>query len=147
MTETETGTFVHEHRVGFDDVDAAGIVYFPRILDYCHRAFEELLVALGRPLYETLRDGPHAAPVVHAEADYRSPLVHGDPVRIEIRIAEIGARSFQVAYVVRSGERLVAEARIVHVTLDRPSCAPVEVPKDLRAALEPYLVSRPATHT
>ena len=35
--------FSYKHRVAFDDVDDAGIVYYPRFFHYFHLAFEDLL--------------------------------------------------------------------------------------------------------
>ena len=34
--------FVTQLQVRFGDVDPAGIVYFPKIYDYIHEAFEDL---------------------------------------------------------------------------------------------------------
>ena len=34
--------------VRFDDVDAAGLVYYPRLLDYCHVGLEDFFTAVLR---------------------------------------------------------------------------------------------------
>jgi len=41
--------------VRFHDVDRAGIIFFAKILEYCHAAFEDLLAASGFPPGPLLR--------------------------------------------------------------------------------------------
>jgi hypothetical protein len=38
--------FVHHHTARFFEIDRAGIVFFGRIFEFCHEAFEELLLAI-----------------------------------------------------------------------------------------------------
>ena len=57
--------FITQQRVRFGHVDPAGIVYFPRIYDYFHEAFEELFdVHVGVKYYEMLLEDRIGFPLV-----------------------------------------------------------------------------------
>lgn len=126
-------------RVDFADVDAAGIVYFARVLDYCHIAYERFLDSIGLPLPDLLADRAFLAPIVHAEADYRSPLRHGEAIRVEVTVPRIGRRSYETAYTVSGPRGLSALGRLVHATIDGARFEAIEVPERLREALQGHV--------
>ena len=69
-------TFTCQQQVRFGDVDPAGIVYFPRIFDYLHGAFEELWeVHVGARYYHLLLEQRIGFPLVHSEVEFKSPLI------------------------------------------------------------------------
>jgi 1,4-dihydroxy-2-naphthoyl-CoA hydrolase len=74
--------------VRFGDTDAAGVLHFPRLLDWCHQAYEESLERFGLPASEIFPSPDHspavALPVVHCQADFLAPLVVGDPLAIQL---------------------------------------------------------------
>jgi acyl-CoA thioesterase FadM len=68
--------FTHRIRVGFEDVDAAGFVFFARTTAFFHRAYCELRRQASLPIAEY---GPKATSrVVSTEADFLKPLRAGD---------------------------------------------------------------------
>jgi 1,4-dihydroxy-2-naphthoyl-CoA hydrolase len=98
------------HRaVRFGDTDAAGVMHFHQLLRWCHEAYEESLETFGiapasvfpvpaadRP---TGLEPPAAAlPIVHCSADFRRPLVCGDPLEIELEPVRLDPSSFEVRY-------------------------------------------------
>lgn len=110
------GAFERTLLVHFHEIDRAGIVYFARIFEYCHRVYEELLEAALGPLEPLFRQKDWGLPLVHAEADYARPLRLGDRVRVQARVERLGERSVTFAYTLvcaRTGE-LRATARLVH---------------------------------
>lgn len=134
--------FTHEIRVGFADVDAAGIVYFAHVLGYCHTAFEVFLESIGHSIPSTLAGQPWRSPVVHAEADYRTPMRHGDRVRVEVATERVGRGSYTMRYLLRSmidTAQVHAEGRIVHATIDNETFRGIPIPDAFRAALTAHL--------
>lgn len=110
------GAFERTLLVHFHEIDRAGIVYFARIFEYCHRVYEELLEELVGPLEAFFRAEGWGLPLVHAEADYARPLRLGDRVRVVARVEHVSERSVTFAYTLtcaRSGEAC-ATARLVH---------------------------------
>ena len=123
--------------VPFQDIDAAGIVFFARVFDYFHNAFCAHLGECGLDMPAVIGAGEWAAPLAHAEADYKSPLRFGDKVRVEVVRAELGETSFALHYRIVSGTeplRLHAVGKTVHVVIDRQSFRPRPIPEELRRA-------------
>jgi 1,4-dihydroxy-2-naphthoyl-CoA hydrolase len=81
--------FARERPIRFQDVDAAGIIFYARAFDLCHDLYVEFLSEAGLPLHESLA-GPLIAPIRHAEADYRRPLRFGDRVEVALVAAHLG---------------------------------------------------------
>ena len=79
-------------------------------------------------------------PIVHATADYRAPLRLNDRVRIEVRVAAIGERSYELSYVVvKADGTLAVEARTAHVAVDSAAGKAVELPAALAEKLAAHL--------
>lgn len=129
--------YSHPMIVPFQDIDAAGIVFFARIFDYFHNAFVAHLRARGVSLPEVIAGGEWGAPLAHAEADYKFPLRFGDEVRVELVSADLGDTSVTLHFRIVSGSdpvRVHSIGKTVHVTIDRKTFRPRPVPPALRAA-------------
>jgi len=123
--------------IRFQDVDAAGIIYFARVLEYCHDAFLGLLRRAGIDLAAVLREGKWGMPLGHAEADYLGPMRFGDDVVVEIVRLDLGERSLHVGARVRSPEgRVLAIGQAVHVCIDRVTFRSRALPEETAAALK-----------
>src|SRR3954469_14243645 len=81
--------FVERRAIRFQDIDAAGIIFYPRVLEMFHDAYAAFLAFAGSPLAEVMRTGTWIAPVRHAEADYFKPLRLGDEVAVAICRAHV----------------------------------------------------------
>jgi len=120
--------------ISLGDTDAAGVLFFARLFDFVQRAFEAHIGARGLPIARCLSEGVFA-PVVHAEADYRTPLRLGDAITIESSVESIGDSSVRMAYIVRKSDgALAAEALVVHVCIGSDGRS-VPVAEALREAL------------
>jgi len=132
-------TFEHPHTVRFHETDRAGIIYFSRVFEYCHFAFEELLSAVFGSVEEVFARGSWGMPLVHAEADYARPCRLGDRLVIELRVEELRGRSIAFAYRVRGADDpddLRAMACFVHAFVDLASFKARAAPAELAAGLE-----------
>ena len=105
--------------IRFQDVDAAGILFFARVFDYAHDAFVSYLKQVGLPLDQSLREGLLLLPLVHAEADYQGPLRFGDDVDVSIASPEIGDKSIQLAFTLAVDGSPRATVRVTHVAVER----------------------------
>lgn len=128
-------------KVRFNEVDAAGIVFYPRFFDYFHMAFEDFFgAATDVPYPVWIRDRHIGWPSVHIEADYRAPLRYGDALTIELGFRALGRSSFVCVYRARGEATLYAEAEITVVTTDLKEMRSLPIPQEVRRALERYLV-------
>ena len=115
-TQTSSADHVEERRVPLSYVDAAGRIFFPRLLEWAHQVQEGFLYARGIPLSRWLDSGPHF-PVVHVEADFLHPLCLGDLTRVELRVAHLGRTSFGFSYRFLVDGEVYATAQTVHVAV------------------------------
>ncbi|WP_394849326.1 acyl-CoA thioesterase [Pendulispora brunnea] len=127
----------YDRAVRFEEVDAAGIVFFPIFLNYCHDAMAALFEPLEGGYVRLVMERRIGLPTVHVEADYRAPLRYGDVARLEVKLLHVGSRSFSLGYTItRAADGLpVAEVKHVVVTTDLDAMRAVPIPSDMRALL------------
>lgn len=123
--------------VRFQDVDAAGTIFFPRVLEYMADAYQEVLERAGIDVPRILRDRVMAAPLAHAEADYLAPMLFGDAVEVEVVCARIGSKSVTFGHRIKKGDTVAAVGATVHVFVDGETFQPIGVPDALRTYLAP----------
>jgi 1,4-dihydroxy-2-naphthoyl-CoA hydrolase len=135
--------------VRFQDVDAAGVLFFGRIYDYCHQAYEELWAAVGVDRAWIFSGADFLIPIAHSEADYKAPLRHGERVDVRVDVTHVGRASFHLAYRVTGPEGdgdLRATAKTVHAFVARGTMRPIPIPEELRVFLLRHLVQEPVAH-
>jgi YbgC/YbaW family acyl-CoA thioester hydrolase len=110
----------HGRTVAFQDVDAAGIVFYPRFFEYFHDAYVAFLAERGASLHEAINKKIWAAPLKHASADYFRPLRFGDPIDVLIVASALEESSVTLGYRVtpRGSDDAVAVGQAVHVFVD-----------------------------
>jgi YbgC/YbaW family acyl-CoA thioester hydrolase len=127
--------------VRFQDVDAGGVLFFGRIFDYCHQAYEEFIATSGVDRARYFAGGDYLVPIAHAEADYAKPIRHGEQVLVSIDVTRIGRASFRLRYrVTGAGDDLRVEAETVHAFVKRETMKPIPIPDALRRFFEGHLV-------
>lgn len=142
-TSAPSVALVARRRVEFRDTDAAGIAHFSVFFPWMEAAEHELLRSIGVGVVDHRPDGATVSwPRVSAACDFRSAVRFGDEIDIAVWVAAIGRTSVSYAFRFASGERLVAEGRIVavHCRMDaaaRPE--PVPLPDDLVRRLRTFL--------
>lgn len=129
--------FSYTTTVRIHDADPAGVLFFARYLVLAHDAYEAFLESCGFGAGRIFRDEAFVIPVVHAEADYRTPLWVGDHATIKLEIEELRRRSFTVAYEICGPSGVLACAvRTTHVVVSTETKRAVPLPDKLRAVLE-----------
>lgn len=121
--------------VRFQDVDAAGIVFFARFADYAHDAFVLFLREIGLPLEGLLREGDLGMPVVHAETSFKGPLRFGDVLEVQVLRPTIGETSIKMEYHLRVSGETRAVVKMSHVVVRFAEMRPQRVPDPWRARL------------
>lgn len=128
--------FEHPLTIRFQDIDAAGILFFARVFDLFNDTQMACVEALGLSVPQALRDGTWGFPLVHAEADYRAPMRFGDRVIVTVESVTLGTTSMTWCYRVRDGERTLATGKTVHAFVDMKAFVSIAVPDDIRMALK-----------
>ncbi len=97
-------------RIEWGDCDAAGIVYFPRYVEYFDACTVRLFEAAGFPKPEMLkRFGMAGYPMVDLQMRFLIPSTFGDDVTVDSSITSFGRSSFKVHHRLLRGEDLAVE--------------------------------------
>ncbi len=123
------------YRVCLADTDAAGVVYFSRLLEICHRAYEAALAEAGLELAGFL--APNAAvalPIVRVEGRFLAPLRCGDRTTVTVAAAALDPCSYRVDYQIflPPSESPIAIACTEHVCIDAQQRQRQPLPAGLR---------------
>jgi len=126
--------------VRFGDLDAAGIAYYPNLVNYLHESFEDFFVGcIGRPYPEVYAEGL-GFPTVKLDVEFAAPVRYGDHVEMRLFVEQVGRSSVQMRYEAFVASRPVFRARNVAVMVEMKTFRPTPLPAWLRerflAALE-----------
>ena len=124
-----------QRRVNFFDADPAGIMFFGKIFEFCHSAYEEWIA--GFNLSEDYFNHPqYATPIIHTEADFFKPIKPGEIITIEIIVEKIQTSSFSlVHYIYNECNEKLASAKTVHVFIKKMDFSKCTIPEEFRIAI------------
>ena len=128
-----------EHTIRFGDVDQAGIVYYPRLVDFFHVAMEEFFQrGVGIDYAQLIVRQRFGFPAVHLDVDFVAPVRYGERIEIETGVERIGESSLSFRFVVTLKDEPdpVAVGRVVTVSMNLDTYRKTQVPEWLRARLE-----------
>ncbi|OGQ26007.1 MAG: hypothetical protein A2138_25085 [Deltaproteobacteria bacterium RBG_16_71_12] len=129
-------------KIRFDDVDGAGIVYYPRFFHLCHAAMEDFFDDAAPFSYpHMINDKRLGLPSVHIEADFTAPLMYGDIAIVTLAIVHIGRSSVRMRYLIRRKRdaALCLTAEITNVMMDLDKKQALPIPDELRSVFQSYL--------
>ncbi len=131
-------TFVR--KVHFEEVDAAGIVFFARFFNYCHDAMEAFFDAVPGGYTGLITQRKIGFPAVHIDASWKAPLKYGDSAKLEVSVIKIGTTSVTFRYHVTRVSDGVHAATVEHVAVstDLVTMTKIPLPEDCRVLLESH---------
>lgn len=131
---------VHERAVRFEEVDAAGIVFFGRFMEYCHEAMERFFDGVEGGYVALITKRRIGFPAVHIDATWKAPLRYGDAMRIEVTVAKVGTTSSTFRYRFLRARDGVECAIVEHVTVcsKLDTMEKIALPDDCRALLDAH---------
>jgi len=136
--------YTSTQKIRFDDVDGAGIVYYPRFLHLCHATFEDFFDEVAPFSYPALiRDQRLGFPTVHIEADFKAPLAYGDVAVVTLAVTRVGNSSIGTRYEIRRKRDSVLcfTASIDAVLIRLDTGRPEPLTDELKAVFQGYLKS------
>lgn len=132
---------VYERPIKFEEVDAAGIVFFARFINYAHEAMEHFFASLEGGYPKLIMERRVGLPAVHLDVSFRSPARYGDTLRIETSVDRVGNRSAVLRYRMFNAatNNLVAEIAHTVVLSDLTNITSCDMPADVRARFIEHL--------
>ena len=128
-------------RIRFSDCDPAGIVFYPQYFVMFNGLLEDWVDGpLGIGFAELVSRRRIGLPTVRLEADFRAVSRFGDDVVLSLAVDRLGGRSLTLdlrCTAVADGELRMAVRQVI-VTTSLETHKAVDVPADLRAAIEQH---------
>ena len=134
--------FTSVQKIRFDDVDGAGIVYYPQFFHLCHAAFEDFFDTAAPISYpELIRDRRLGFPTVAIQSEFTAPLEYGDVAIVELSVQKVGRSSVDIQYNIRRKRDGAPSFRasITNVLMNLDTRRPMSLPPELRSILEDHL--------
>jgi len=126
-------------RIRFAHCDPAGIVFFPQYLVMVNNLVEDWVTeALGVPYAELLGRRRTGMPTVSLQCEFSAISRMGDEVRLGLRVERLGGKSLTLQIGCRCGDeqRMAVRQVLVFTSLDTHRA--IDIPADLRAAIERF---------
>ncbi len=125
--------------VRLPDTDAAGILFYGNYFRLAHEAYEGFMKAIDFGLDYVISEADILLLIAHAEADYQQSLRLGDEYSINIKVSDLGDKSFTLSYEFKKETgQVCASLQTVHVALEKKSQKTVSLPERLRTKLADY---------
>ncbi|MEC9249628.1 MAG: thioesterase family protein [Pseudomonadota bacterium] len=129
-------SFTHRHKVGFADVDPAGIVFYPRYFEMINATIENWFSSVGYGFDQMILQDGYAVPTATIQVDFKTPSRLDDLVELELQLVRLGRSSIGLQINIQcEGElRAVVQQTLVFIRMEGNK--PVRIPDSLRAGLE-----------
>lgn len=131
--------FTSVQKIRFDDVDGAGIVYYPQYFHLCHKAFEDFFDEASSISYPRLiNDLQRGFPTVAIQSEFTASLRYGDIATVNLTLKKIGRSSASLSYEIRRQQdsQLCFSSCITIVFMDLEKHKVLPIPDDIRELLE-----------
>lgn len=111
--------FLHKTKINFYDCDPAGILFFGRVFDLAHQAYEAMINSFE--LGEDYWNNPdYVVPILNAESHYHHPMKYGEIISVQIKVTNLKSSSFELSYLfLNENSEKCCEVKTVHVFVDR----------------------------
>jgi 4-hydroxybenzoyl-CoA thioesterase len=127
--------------VRFEEVDAAGLLFFAHFAAYAHEAMERLFDSVDGGYVALITKRRIGFPAVTMSAEFTAPLRYGDIAVVRASVVRLGTKSVQLGYHFERASDGASCAQLTHtvVATDLDALKSCAMPPDVRAALEGHL--------
>lgn len=132
--------FLHSQVVRFSEVDPAGILFFSRVAEHCHAAYEGFVAAAGLSVPAYFGGSAWKAPIARWEVDYHAPSRLGETLTIAITDVTRGRSSLTLAFLVTGPDGTPrSTARMVAVFVEGEPLRARPIPEHVNVAFDRLL--------
>jgi len=128
--------FAAERIVEFGMCDSGGILFFPRIFELAHSAYEEFI--LKSDLQNNYFENEEIAiPLISAASDFHKPISLHEVLKINIVVSKIGNSSFQLTTAFLD-EKDSTKATVIttHIFVDKKEFNKMNIPDEFLSLLK-----------
>ena len=139
MTRATVYPFERPLRIRFAHCDPAGIVFFPQYLVMINNLVEDWVTeALGVPYAELLGRRRTGMPTVSLQCEFTAISRMGEDVMLGLSVEKLGGKSLTLQLGCRKDDEQRMQVRQVLVFTSLDTHRAVDVPADLRAAIQKF---------
>ena len=117
MIPDDAVTITMQHRVGFHETDAMGIVHHSNYLKYCENARVVWLETHDKSYPDWIELGLHFA-VTKVDLDYKQPAKFDDVLDVTVWLEWVRGASLAMAYSICRGGELLCSGRTEHASIN-----------------------------
>jgi 1,4-dihydroxy-2-naphthoyl-CoA hydrolase len=133
--------FSVKRKIHFYDCDAAGVLFFARIYELCHSAYEEMISAFNLK-EDYWNNDDYIVPIIKSEAAYHKPLKYGENVIVDIKVSQLRFSSFELNYECKNEKgEITNKVKTVHVCVDKKTWKKNPFSEEIYKGFEKYLES------
>ncbi len=127
-----------KRRINFYDCDPAGIIFYSRVFEFAHSAYEQLIQSIEKE-EDYWNNDKYVVPIIKSESTYVKPMKYGDEVIINVNVSELRSSSFELSYnIINTDEELLCSAKTVHVFVNKKKWEKMDIPEKLKRGLAIY---------
>ncbi|HEV3104892.1 MAG TPA: thioesterase family protein [Trinickia sp.] len=142
MNSTDRIVFERPVRIRFSHCDPAGIVFFPQYLTLTNALVEDWFTeGLGIDYAQMIGTRRVGLPIVKLECDFSRPSRMGETITLALTLEDLGRRSIRIRIVGHGAGEIRFSATQVLVTTSLESGKSIDIPDDIRSALERLVLS------
>jgi 1,4-dihydroxy-2-naphthoyl-CoA hydrolase len=131
--------FIHKIKINFFECDPAGILFYARVFQICHSAYESMISSFSLK-EDYWNNSEYVVPISASEAKYFVPIRYGETISIELNVVQIRNSSFELDYLCKNEKGSVcAEVKTIHVFVDKKTWKKKAINKEVRMGLEKVL--------
>ncbi len=122
--------FSTTRRIEFGMCDAAGILFFAKIFELSHSAYEEFILKSNLKL-NVFDNNEFAVPIICSSSEYHNPIKLHEEIIVELNVTKIGRTSFELtANFFDAESKLKATVKTTHVFVSKSNFEKAEIPKE-----------------
>jgi 4-hydroxybenzoyl-CoA thioesterase len=137
-------TFNVTRKIRFGHIDAAGIAFYPRLVEMLNDTVEDFFdQAIDYSFHKMHKQQKCGIPTISLQVDFKASIALGDEILWSLNVLEISRSSFSVRIKATSAEleHLSADIKLVYVKLEEDGIKSTLLTDDIRKKLEIYLLS------
>ncbi|MFN1836244.1 acyl-CoA thioesterase [Balneola sp. MJW-20] len=133
-------TYSHYLRSRYGETDRMGYVYYGRYLEYFEVARTEMIRSYGIS-YREMEESGVMLPVIHAELEYKQPVLYDEEIEIRVQIFEKPSVRLRTFYEVRSegNDQPHVTGEVSLCFMDSETRRPRRAPEDFLRKIEQHL--------
>lgn len=131
--------FEYKRNIRLNDCDPAGVIFFARVYDIAHEAFEEMLLKADNSIDNIINRSETIYPLISSSADYSGPIRLGDKINVKVKLKDLTENSISLSYLFEKENKIFTIVNTSQVSINKSTWKKSPIPIDFKNKLENLL--------